>query len=77
MKIINELLKIIGIATLVSVVWQGLELLIVGKIIPDYVDTIIGIILSLSLYANLLIADWLRPAWKETTKNDKDVKNVT
>lgn len=56
-KIINEVLKILGITTLVNLVWQALELVMIGKIMPDKVDTIIGLILTLSLYVNLKIWD--------------------
>ena len=52
-KFINECLKFFGISALVVVIWQLVELIIVGKINPNNVDTVIGFILSCSLYFNL------------------------
>lgn len=49
---LNEILVMCGIATLVTLLWQALELVILKEIVPNDVDTIIAIILSVSLYGN-------------------------
>ncbi|WP_315080805.1 hypothetical protein [uncultured Clostridium sp.] len=50
---IEEWLILIGIGSTITLIWQLLELLIDGSITPSNVDSIIGIILSFSLYFNL------------------------
>ncbi|MGJ0846506.1 hypothetical protein ACR77J_07450 [Tissierella praeacuta] len=50
---LNEFLKVVGIASIVTITWQLLEIVILGKIAPNKVDSIIAVILTLSLYANL------------------------
>lgn len=52
-KFINESFLVIGIAVIVTLVWQGLELAMSGEIKPNKVDTVIAFILTLSLYFNL------------------------
>lgn len=52
-KHIIEILKIVGISTIVVLGWQGLELAILGQINPNEVDSIIALILIGSLYMNL------------------------
>lgn len=52
-KIINKLLEILGLNMLVVIGWQALEILIIGHINPNKIDTFVGIILTLSLYKNL------------------------
>lgn len=46
-------LYLIIIGAIVIYGWQGLELLIIGKINPNKVDTIIAWILIVSLYGNV------------------------
>lgn len=41
------------ILILVTLGWQGLEMLMIGHINPNNVDSVITLILSLSLYGNL------------------------
>jgi len=48
-----DALTFLGILLLVTVVWQVIEIIAFGAIKPNGIDTIIGIILSLSLYGNL------------------------
>lgn len=50
---IEEWLILIGIGSTITLIWQLLELLIDGSITPSNVDSIVGIILSFSLYFNL------------------------
>ncbi|KON14119.1 hypothetical protein ACP50_04155 [Clostridium botulinum] len=50
---IEEWLILIGIGSTITLIWQLLELLIDGSISPSNVDSIVGIILSFSLYFNL------------------------
>ena len=42
-----------GITIAITVLWQLLELLAYGEIRPNEVDTIIAILLGMSLYINL------------------------
>lgn len=42
------------ILILVTLGWQGLEIVMIGHINPNNVDTVITLILSLSLYGNLI-----------------------
>ena len=61
MKIDKELFLILfrdsmlfsGITIAITVLWQLLELLAYGEIRPSEVDTIIAILLGISLYINL------------------------
>ncbi|MBN1042397.1 hypothetical protein FDB55_06925 [Clostridium botulinum] len=50
---IEEWLILIGIGSTITLIWQLLEVLIDGSISPSNVDSIVGIILSFSLYFNL------------------------
>ena len=52
LQMLGDILLLSGIATLVVILWQSLELAILNKITPDKVDTIIALILSYSLYWN-------------------------
>ena len=52
MKLKNSLV-LIGIFFVVGVVWRILELVTVGEVQPSWADSIIGVILVLSLFANL------------------------
>ena len=51
-KELGKVLIFIGILTLVTSMWQELELLESGRITPNNVDTIVGLILTCSLYFN-------------------------
>ena len=44
-----------GIVIVITVLWQLLELLAYGEIRPSEVDTIIAMLLGISLYINLKI----------------------
>jgi hypothetical protein len=57
---IINFLKLIGIGTVVTLSWEGLEMVMLGAINPNSVDSIVGLILSYSLYYNLKY-------WKENT----------
>lgn len=52
LRYIREVLVITGIATIVTIGWQGLEMIILGEITPNKVDSVIGLILIFSLYSN-------------------------
>lgn len=53
MKIyIRSMLEIIGIMALVVVLWQLIEKILVGEVTPSIVDSIVGTVLSYSLYFN-------------------------
>lgn len=51
--LVNEVLKMIGIVALVKIVWELLELIILGVIICKNIDNVIASVLSISLYYNL------------------------
>lgn len=44
-----------GITIAITVLWQLLELFVYGEIRPSEVDTIIALLLGISLYTNLKI----------------------
>ena len=48
--VIREWIELVGIATLVTLIWQGLELIFIGEVKPDTVDTIIAIPIILLLH---------------------------
>lgn len=52
-RIVNDLIKYFGIMAIITFTWQVLEVFMLGEIIASRVDSIIGIILTLSLYYNL------------------------
>lgn len=52
LRYIRELLVITSIATIVTIAWQGVELIVLGQITPKKVDNVIGIVLTFSLYGN-------------------------
>lgn len=49
---LNEVLILCGIAGLVIVLWQLIELIVLKEIRPNDVDSIIAMILTFSLYGN-------------------------
>ena len=49
-KIIKEWVEIVGIATIVTFIWQSVELIITNKINPNMVDTIISLPIVLLLH---------------------------
>lgn len=51
--LIRPVLMCFGIAIEVQLVWCGLELLFDGAIMPSTSDTIMGVILAISLYLNV------------------------
>lgn len=51
-RLINDFLILIGIMTFVVFGWQTLEVIILGEINSNRVDTVIGVILTMSLYQN-------------------------
>lgn len=57
-KIFKEILIAVGILwSLVGLSWQILEILMYGEVQPRGVDIIVTAVLSLSLYANLLMLE--------------------
>lgn len=49
---LRSMLELIGIMTLVILIWQLLEKILFGEITPNLVDSIIGTVLSYSIYKN-------------------------
>jgi uncharacterized membrane protein len=59
-KFIDGSFKLLWIFVVVSLCWQLLELIMIGKTNPNNVDTVVGIILSLSLYKNFENQKWFK-----------------
>lgn len=49
---ITDYLVIFGIGFLVVSIWQILEVIIIGEIVPSTVDSIVAMVLLISLYGN-------------------------
>lgn len=54
-EILRDSILFAGITIAITVLWQLLELFVYGEIRPSEVDTIIALLLGISLYANLKI----------------------
>ena len=54
-EILRDSILFAGITIAITVLWQLLELLAYGEIRPSEVDTIIAMLLGISLYINLKI----------------------
>lgn len=52
-EFISDWIYLIGLGMLVIFGWQLLEIVMIGKINPNRVDTVVGLVLTLSLYGNL------------------------
>ena len=52
-EILRDSILFAGITIAITVLWQLLELLVYGEIRPSEVDTIIAMLLGISLYINL------------------------
>ena len=57
-EFIDEFFKLILIFVLVGIGWQQFEIVMIGKINPNEIDTYISVILSLSLYKNFENQKW-------------------
>ena len=49
-KIIKEWVEIVGIAAIVTFIWQSVELIITNEISPNIIDTIISLPIILLLH---------------------------
>ena len=54
-EILRDSILFAGITIAITVLWQLLELFVYGEIRPSEVDTIIALLLGMSLYTNLKI----------------------
>ena len=54
-EILRDSILFAGITVAITVLWQLLELFVYGEIRPSEVDTIIALLLGISLYTNLKI----------------------
>ena len=54
-EILRDSILFAGITIAITVLWQLLELFVYGEIRPSKVDTIIALLLGISLYTNLKI----------------------
>ena len=52
-EILRDSILFAGIIIAITVLWQLLELFVYGEIRPSEVDTIIAMLLGISLYTNL------------------------
>ena len=52
-EILRDSILFTGITIAITVLWQLLELFVYGEIRPSEVDTIIALLLGISLYINL------------------------
>lgn len=52
-EILRDSILFAGITIAITVLWQLLELFVYGEIRPSEVDTIIALLLGISLYINL------------------------
>lgn len=50
--LLEEILKIATIKILVTLLWKILEISILGDIVPNRADNVIGVVLTLSIYLN-------------------------
>lgn len=50
---IDFIIRIAGICAIITIVWQLIEYIIYGEIIPNKADTVIALVLALSLNRNL------------------------
>ena len=48
--VIREWIELVGIATLITLIWQGLELFFAREVDPNIVDTIIAIPMIMLLH---------------------------
>jgi hypothetical protein len=54
-EILRDSILFAGITIAITVLWQLLELFVYGEIRPSEVDTIIALLLGMSVYTNLKI----------------------
>jgi hypothetical protein len=52
-KAVMEYLMLMAIMFIINTIWQGLELLTIGKLEPSLADTVIAVILTISIYTNI------------------------
>lgn len=64
-----EIIEVLLISVCVCLLWRVLEKLILGQVNPNSVDSIIGLILIVSLYGNLKHC-------KNIIKDNKDIKGI-
>ena len=51
-RCIQQILELSGIAAIITCIWQLIEIMFMGEVKPSNVDTLIGLILSISMYCN-------------------------
>ena len=59
-KILDKIVKLIWIFIVVGLIWQLIEIAMLGHINPNHVDTVISIILTFSLYKNFENQKWFK-----------------
>lgn len=51
----KDILLFQGIIIVVTVIWQLLELIFYKEVMPDHIDSVVAIILSTSIYTNVML----------------------
>lgn len=59
MKSIKQILMLMGIFSTVTLVWQALELIVIGQIKPNIIDTIMALILTYFIHVTLNLLDYV------------------
>lgn len=49
-RYIRDLVEVIGIATIITLAWQGIELLLFKETRPNMIDTVIGLCITFLLH---------------------------
>ena len=52
-KLLKDILMVAVIATVIMLLWQGLEMIEFKEVKSSLTDTIIGVLLTYSIYANI------------------------
>ena len=59
-RFIDECFKLFWIFIVVAISWQLIEIIMIGCVNPNNVDTVVSIILTLSLYKNFENQKWFK-----------------
>lgn len=70
----RDILTVLGISLLVQVLWSILELNLVGEVVVSDVDTIVGAVLSFSLFGNLKYREKVKDLERKI-RDDWDIWN--
>jgi len=71
-KLIEMFLILTGLVTIITLSWRVLEAAIIGEITPSKVDSIVAVILTVSLYTHLQNAKQLKEEKNDDRKTNID-----